>query len=159
MRFALTAFSRISPCLMVAAACLSAPRLAHASQAGEVLEERYHAALSQVTQEVKQATDPAEKRRILSKYFRHMEDGLQKAETLSSLPDGDKQALHTVLGKYFAYQAELDGTRGFARVEDRDLDEFATYVRQDMEQAPVGGGIYISAGALIVILLVLLLIT
>jgi hypothetical protein len=159
MRTSLTAFARISPCLMVAAACLSAPRLAHAGPAGEILEERYHAALSHVTQEVKQANDPAEKRRILSDFFRHMEDGLQKAETLSSLPDGDRQALHTVLGKYLAYQAELEGAKGFAPVEDRELDEFATYVRQDMEQAPIGGGVYISAGALIVILLVLLLIT
>ena len=159
MRPNLLAFARISPCLMVAAACLSAPRLAHAGQAGVVIEERYHAALSQVAQEVKQAADPAEKRRILSSYFQHMEAGLEKAETLTSLPDGDKQSLHTVLGKYLAYQAELDGSKGFARVEDRELDEFAAYVRQDMEQAPVGGGVYISAGALIVILLVLLLIT
>lgn len=158
MRTSLIAFARISPYLMVAAACLSAPRLAHAGQAGVVLEERYHAALSQVTQEVKQAPDPAEKRQILSDFFQHMEDGLQKAETLSSLPDGDKQALHTVLGKYFAYQAELEGSQGFARVEDPNLDDFAAYVRQDMEQAPVGGGVYISAGALIVILLLLLLI-
>jgi hypothetical protein len=88
-----------------------------------------------------------------------MEDGLLKAETLSSLPDQDKQALHTVLGKYYAYQAELDGTAGYARVEDRELDDFASYVRQDMEQAPIGGGIYISAGALLVILLVILLLT
>jgi hypothetical protein len=153
-----TAFARISPCLMVAAACLSAPRLAHAGS-GEVLEERYHAALSQVTQEVKQAQDPSEKRRILSGFIQHMEEGLQKAETLSSLPDGDKQALHTVLGKYFAYQAELEGTGGYTPVADRDLDQFAAYVRQDMEQAPIGGGVYISAGALIVILLILILLT
>ncbi|MBW8888056.1 MAG: hypothetical protein JF616_09905 [Fibrobacteres bacterium] len=159
MRKSFTAFARISPYLMVAAACLSAPRLAHAGKAGEVLEERYHAALSHVAQEVKGAPDPAEKRRILAGFFQHMEEGLQKAETLSSLPEGDRQSLHTVLGKYLAYQAELDGSRGFARVEDRELDEFAAYVRQDMEQAPVGGGVYISAGALIVILLVLLLIT
>lgn len=159
MRTSFTAFARISPCLMVAALCLSAPRPAHAGPAGEILEERYHAALSQVTQEVKQAPDPVEKRRILAGFFQRMEDGLKKAETLSSLPDADKQSLHTVLGKYFAYQAELEGAQGFAPVADRDLDEFATYVRQDMEQAPVGGGVYISAGALIVILLVLLLIT
>jgi hypothetical protein len=143
---------------MVAAACLSAPRLAHAGP-GDVLEDRYHAALSQVTQEVQLAQDPAEKRRILSGFFQHMEEGLQKAETVSSLPEDDKQSLHTVLGKYFAYQAELEGKAGFTRVADRDLDQFASYVRQDMEQAPIGGGVYISAGALIVILLVLLLLT
>jgi hypothetical protein len=157
MRRYFPAFARISPCLMVAAACLSAPRLAHAGAAGEALEERYHAALSQVTQEVKQAQDPAEKRRILSGFFKHMEEGLRKAETLSSLPEDDKQSLHTVLGKYYAYQAELDGAAGYERVADRDLDEFASYVRQDMEQAPIGGGVYISAGALLVILLILLL--
>lgn len=158
MRRSLTAFARISPCLMVAAACLSAPRPAHAGS-GEALEERYHAALSEVTQEVKQASDPAEKRRILSGFFQHMEEGLQKAETLTSLPEDDKQALHTVLGKYFAYQAELEGTGGYTAVADGDLDQFAGYVRQDMEQAPIGGGVYISAGALIVILLILILLT
>ena len=157
MRRSFPAFARISPCLVVAAACLSAPRLAQAGPAGDVLEERYHAALSRIAQEVKQAPDPAEKRRILSGFFRHMEEGLQKAETISSLPEPDKQALHTVLGKYFAYQNELEGKEGFARVPDRELDEFASYVRQDMEQAPVGGGVYISAGALLVILLILLL--
>lgn len=157
MRRSFPAFARISPCLMVAAACLSAPRLAQAAPAGAELEERYQAALSHVTQEVKQAQDPAEKRRILQGFINHMEEGLQKAETLSSLPENDKQALHTVLGKYYAYQSELEGTNGYARVEDRQLDEFASYIRQDMEQAPVGGGIYISAGALLVILLILIL--
>jgi hypothetical protein len=158
MRRSKSALARISPCLILAATCLSAPRLAHAGP-GDALEERYHAALSQITQEVKQAEDPSEKRRILSGFFQQMEEGLQKAETLSSLPDEDKEALHTVLGKYFAYQSELEGTGGFARVADRDLDQFASYVRQDMEQAPIGGGVYISAGALIVILLILLLLT
>jgi hypothetical protein len=158
MRRNLNAFARFTPCLLLAAACLSAPRPAHAGPAS-ALEERYHAALSQVTQEVKQAPDPAEKRRILSGYIKHMEDGLQKAESLSSLPDEDRQSLHTVLGKYFAYQAELDGTAGYTRVADRDLDQFASYMRQDMEQAPIGGGVYISAGALIVILLILILLT
>jgi hypothetical protein len=156
MRRTFPVFARI-PSFLLLAACIAAPR-AHASGPAATLEERYHAAVSAISQEVKQAPDPAEKRRILSDFLDHMENGLQKAETMPSLPDQDRQSLHTVLGKYFAYQAELDGTRGYARVADGDLDEFAAYIRQDMEQAPVGGGVYISGGALLVILLILILI-
>lgn len=155
MRRLFPAIARFVP-ILVAAACM-APTLTHAGPAGTILEERYHAALSEVSQQVRRAPDPAEKRRILGRFLDHMEAGLGKAENMNGLSDADKQSLHTILGKYLAYDAELEGTGGFTAVADADLNEFANYIRQDMEQAPVGGGIYISAGALLVILLILIL--
>lgn len=158
MRRIFPAFARISPTLAplaFAAACLL-PARAHAGPAA-TLEERYHRALSEVSQEVKAAEDPAEKRRILQRFLDHMQDGLGEAGKLPGLSDPDRNSLHTVLGKYYAYEAELKGDGGYRAVPDADLDAFAGYIRQDMEQAPVGGGVYISAGALLVILLILLL--
>lgn len=139
------------------AATFLAPSKAQAGPAGELLEERYHAALSEVTQKVRKTEDPAEKRRILKDFFDHMEAGLGKAANMSELSDAERRSLHTVIGKYYAYESELQGTDGYKAVADADLDEFAGYVRQGMEQAPVGGGVYISAGALLVILLILIL--
>lgn len=155
MRRLFPAIARFVP-ILIAAACIS-PTRTFAGPVGTLLEERYHAALSEFTQQVRQAPDPAEKRRILARFLDHMEDGLGKAENLSELSPADKQSLHTILGKYLAYEAELEGTGGFMAVADSDLNEFANYIRQDMEQAPVGGGIYISAGALLVILIILIL--
>lgn len=155
MRRYFPAFARFVPVLIAAA--FIAPARVQAGPAGTILEERYHAALSEVSQQVRDAADPAEKRRILSRFLDHMEAGLGKAENLEELSDADRQSLHTILGKYLAYEAELEGTGGFTAVADTDLNEFASYIRQDMEQAPVGGGIYISAGALLVILLILIL--
>ena len=129
----------------------------HASAGSATLEERYHAALSGLTQDVRHASDPAEKRRILEGFVQHMQTGLSRAETSAALSVEDRSSLHTVLGKYLAYQEELGGTGGFTRVSDADLDEYAAYIRQDMEQAPVGGGIYISGGVLLIILLLILL--
>ena len=73
-----------------------------------------------------------------------------------------RAALDMLQDKFAGYQAELKGLQGHDRVADRDLDAFAGFVQQDLEQAEVAwdsGGIYLSVGAIIVILLVLLLVT
>jgi hypothetical protein len=127
-----------------------------AAPGSALLEEHYKAALSKVTQEVRETEDPAEKREILEHFIDHMRDGLQKAETLESISEEDRAAVRSVAGKFYAYGAELNGTAGFERVADADLDAFAGYIQQGMEQAPMGGGIYISGTALIVILLLLI---
>ncbi|MDB5104120.1 MAG: hypothetical protein JWP91_1809 [Fibrobacteres bacterium] len=128
-----------------------------AAPGSALVEEQYKAALSHVTQEVAQAKDPQEKRQILGHFINGMKDGLQKAEGLESISEADRASLHAVTGKFFAYDAELNGLAGYDRVADADLNAFAGYVQQSMEQAPIsGGGVYISGGALIVVLLLLI---
>jgi hypothetical protein len=129
---------------------------AQAAPGAAVLEEHYKAALNRVTQEVKQAPGAAEKREILNRFIDKMETGLKKAEGMESLSEQDKAALHAVAGKFYAYDAELNGGPGFTPVADADLDAFAGYIQQGMEQAPLGGGVYISGGALLVIIILLI---
>ena len=127
-----------------------------AAPGSAILEEQYKAALSHLTQDVLQAPDPAVKRKILNHFMDGMQNGLRNAENLESLQAGDRQTVKTMADRFTAYKAELEGLDGFARVADADLNAFAGYVQQGMEQAPVGGGVYLSGTVLIVILLLLI---
>lgn len=137
-------------------ALLAVTAPAQAAPGAALVEEQYKAALSRLTQDVRQAPSPTEKREILQRFVNGMQDGLQKAENLESIQESDRETLRSVAGRFQAYKAELDGTDGYDRVADADLDGFAGYVQQGMEQAPMGGGVYLSGTALIVILLLLI---
>lgn len=128
-----------------------------AGTGSDLLEERYKAALNEMVQQVRHEQDPEAKRAILRHFIDHMSDGLQKAEGMESISEPDRKTLHAVAGKFYAYQAELNGQAGYAPVPNANLDQFAGYIQQGMEQAPMGGGIYISGGALIVILILLII--
>ncbi len=141
---------------LITLALLAATLPAKAAPGAALVEEQYKAALSRLTQDVRQAQSPTEKREILQHFINGMQDGLQKAENLESIQEADRQTLQSVAVRFHAYKAELDGMNGYARVADADLDAFAGYVQQGMEQAPMGGGIYLSGTALIIILLLLI---
>jgi hypothetical protein len=121
-----------------------------------LLEERFKTAINDMVREAESAGDPASRRERLRGFIVRLDDGLGKALEGGALSEADRASLGALQARFQAYRAELDGRDGFAPVEDADLGRFATYVQQDLEQAPVGGGIYISAGALIVILLLLI---
>ena len=121
-----------------------------------LLEERFKTAINDMVREAEAAPDPASRRELLHGFVVRMDDGLGKALEGGALSEADRASLGALQARFQAYRAELEGRDGFVRVEDADLGRFASYVQQDLEQAPVGGGIYISAGALIVILLLLI---
>lgn len=141
--------------LILAAAAAAAPL--HARDGATLLEERFKAALNGMVREVEALPDPAAKRESLRGFTARMDEGLGRAMAGSSLEAADRATVTALQARFQGYRAELEGREGFVRVPDADLDGFAAYIQQDLEQAPVGGGIYISAGALIFILLVLLL--
>ncbi|MEO7425285.1 MAG: hypothetical protein ABI036_08865 [Fibrobacteria bacterium] len=154
--------------LAICAFCaISAAAPAKASAGSGFLEERYHAALNDMVQQVRQIPDPAAKREHLEYFLTRMQHGLQKAaaETggspgaLSQAQQADRASLTALAEKYAAYASELNGIAGFTRVPDAGLDEFAGYVRQGSEQAAIGGGVYISSGVLILILILIILLT
>ncbi len=123
------------------------------------LEERFKSALNDMVRDVEQAGNPAARREVLSRFAVRMDEGLGRALEASSLSDADRASLGALRSRFQSYRAELEGRDGFAPVGDDELVRFAAFMQQDLEQAPVGGGIYISAGALIVILLLLLVLT
>ena len=63
------------------------------------------------------------------------------------------KGIHTLPRNFYQRSAAA----GYTPVPDASLDQFAGYIQEGMEQAPMGGGIYISGGALIVILILLII--
>jgi hypothetical protein len=150
-------YNRLIPALALSAAAFAAPL--EARPGATMLEEQFKSAINGVVQEVRSAEDAAAKREALEEFTGRMDLGLEKILGQGGLDQADRATLAALKNRFAQYRSELQGKDGLARVEDESLDAFAAYIQQDLEQAPVGGGIYISAGALIIILLLLLILT
>jgi hypothetical protein len=143
-------FSISAPMLVMVFAVVATQRAVASSG---VLEERFKVSLNTVIHDVKETEDPVAKRKMLGDFLIRMDRGIGMAKGAVSEKDG--QALSVLQLKLKTDYAELSG-HGTVKVPDADLNLFANYVQQDVEQA--AGGIYISVGGLIIILLLLILI-
>lgn len=137
---------------------LAAAPMRAAETGSAALEGRFKSALNDLALKVKSAETPEAKRAILLRFADGMDQGLQEAESYAAVTPEDRPGIDALRSRFHANALELRGGAGLAPVPDADLDEYAAYMRQQMEQAPVGGGIYISAGALLIIILILVLI-
>ncbi len=120
------------------------------------LDERFKAAINTEIQKVMETQDPVLKRKMLGDFLIHMDQGIGTAKT--GVSEQDQPALNALQAKIQADYAELNGN-GVAKVPDSELNHFAGYVQQDVEQADYysGGGVYISVGGIIIILLLILI--
>jgi hypothetical protein len=136
---------------------------AQAGQDHGMLQARVKVALNEMVQDVKAAGTPAAKREVMEHFLGKIQHRAGLAGKIPFLPAENRSALNLLQGKFVGYEATLKGTPGMGGVEDKDLDSFASFVQQDLEQAAEAswgnGGIYLSAGAIIIILLILILIT
>ncbi len=107
-------------------------------------------------QKVKQTNDPAEKRLILNKTYGRVLTALDILNNYPFLSKEEKKGIQiyrtTALDKY----NELNGLNGYTRVDDNNLDRFANYSVQSIEQANTLV-ISISVTTLLIILLIILL--
>lgn len=149
--------NRLIPALALSAAAVAAPL--EARPGATALEEQFKSALNGLVQDVRAAEDAAAKREALEEFTSRMDLGLERILGQGGLDEADRATLAALKARFALYRSELHGKEGMPRVEDESLDAFAAYIQQDLEQAPVGGGVYISAGALIIILLLLLILT
>ncbi|MFA6457562.1 MAG: hypothetical protein WCW40_12135 [Bacteroidota bacterium] len=105
---------------------------------------------------VKATENPVEKRALLHESFRSMITAVEYVQRSSSLSVNDRMGtdgLKTVLKEK---QNELAGDKGFTRVPDEQLNDFADYVVQDLEQADIVISISLITLLLIVILVALI---
>jgi hypothetical protein len=135
---------------------------AHAGETNTgMLQARVKVALNGMVQDVKAAGTPAEKREVLNHFIGKIEHRAEIAGKIPFLSADNRAALNMLHGKFGTYKAELQGASG-SGVADKDLDAYSSFVQQDLEQAEASwgnGGIYLSTGAVIIILLILILIT
>ena len=136
---------------------------ASATEDRDVLQARVKSALNEMVQDVKAAEAPAEKREVLDEFLGKVEKRAEWAQSLPFVGEENRAVLAKLHDRFAGHRAELAGANGGAPVADADLDAFASFVQNDLEQADEvawgNGGVYLSVGAIIIILLILVLVT
>jgi len=105
---------------------------------------------------VKATTDPAEKREILSQSLQTMNKALDKVQSLQLISKEDQAGVDRFRATLQENQDELNGSNGYERVSDSQLNAFSMYVVQNMEQADKTITIGLVTALLIVIIIILL---
>jgi ribosomal protein S20 len=112
---------------------------------------------SKAADKVKATENADEKREILNEAFNDMSKILDKVLSSELISESDYAGIEQYKATLQQKQNELQGINGFERVPDAQLNTFADYVVQDMEQADSTITISVIALILIILLVVLLL--
>lgn len=107
-------------------------------------------------QNVRITEDASEKRSIINTSLQNMTEALDMVQQYSSLSKNDVAGIERLKTSLREKQDELIGTNGFERVADSQLNAFAGYIVQDMEQADQMISISLVTLLLILILVVLI---
>lgn len=106
--------------------------------------------------EVKAAENPVEKRVILDRSFERMTLALEMVQQSPMISADDLNGIDRIKSTIREKQRELAGTDGYVRVPDVQLNLFADYVVQDMEQADQMISISLVTLLLIILIIILL---
>jgi len=112
---------------------------------------------SNAADKVKATENADEKREILNEAFNSMSKILDKVLSSELISESDYAGIEQYKATLQEKQNELEGSNGYQRVPDAQLNTFADYVVQDMEQADSTITISVIALILIILLVVLLL--
>jgi hypothetical protein len=138
--------------LVIAALVLAQPLMADVDS--EKLENQLKSYMNDITREVKSAEDSGRKRAILNETLLNILSAVKTVEELPATSAREQKILGQFKDSMQDKYDELNGLNGFERVADEDLDAFADYVLQDLEQARS----YITMGLGVFILLIILII-
>lgn len=105
---------------------------------------------------VKVTTDPSQKREILNTSFEKMIKALNTVQSSPLVSKDDQAGIDHFKVILMEKQDELAGRNGYEPVPDAELNAFADYVVQDMEQA--AQTVTISLVTLLLIILIVILI-
>ena len=142
-------FTRIAVRLIVVIATLGFASVAMG-------QDRIHKYFNDTALKVKAAESPVEKREILSHNLGEMTRAVNTIKSAPLTTDQDRVKLDRLEATLQEKSDELAGVNGFDRVPDDQLNAFATYVVQDMEQADKNITISLVAALLIVIIIILI---
>lgn len=112
---------------------------------------------SSIALQVKKERNPAEKREILNRSFAKVFKAADKIESMPAFSSGDLQVVAELRSRTQNKFDELNGLNSYQRVSDAQLDHFADYVVQDMEQAKQVVIVTTTAVLIIIALLAILL--
>lgn len=112
--------------------------------------------INKMVENVEQAETVTEKRDILNDSFDDLMTTFDKVSAMNRVPKSDKEAIADFRNTIQEKKDELNGENGYDKVPDAQLDEFANYVQQDIEQADRVVTISLTTALLIIIIILLL---
>lgn len=112
--------------------------------------------INDVVQKVEKADEPEKKRKILNDSFGNMIRTFDKVASMNGISEEDKSAISDLRAGIIDKKNELNGREGYEGVKNNQLNNFANYVQQDMEQADKTITISLTVLLLIIIILLLL---
>lgn len=110
--------------------------------------------MNDIVQKVEETESADEKRVILNDSFDKMINVFDKVEKMSGFSDEDIAQVTELKNVITERKDELNGENGFEAVQSNQLNNYANFVQQAMEQANY---ITISAGLAVLIIILLLL--
>lgn len=112
--------------------------------------------INKMVENVEQTESVTEKRDILNESFDDLTTTFDRVSAMNRVSESDKEAIADFRKTIQEKKAELNGTNGYDKVPDAQLDEFADYVQQDLEQADRVVTISLTTALLIIIIILLL---
>lgn len=125
-------------------------------QAGTDPIDRIKAYVNDVVTDAKAAENATQKRERLNDGLDDLVTALDRVSRTANLSEADRDGIAALRTTIVEKQRELQGTHGYEQVPDRQLDDFADYVQQDIEVADRTVTIGLTTALLIVIILLLL---
>jgi len=118
--------------------------------------EQMQTYFNNAARDVKATADPVQKRDILDKSFGTMTKTLTIVESMPQTTANDIAGIEQYKTAIQDKQNELNGTNGYTRIADEQLNTFANYAVQDLEQADTMITISLVTLLLIIILVFLI---
>ena len=129
-----------------------------AAEVSNSLPESFKSSINRMVLKVKATENAGDKRQVIGDYLTGMAQSLEQVQKIWPINEADRIAIASLSQKLSADLSELKGEGQFEKVPDRDLNRFAGFIQQDLEQAGIsGGGLYISTGVLVLVIVLLIL--
>jgi hypothetical protein len=117
--------------------------------------ERLKKHVNTIVNEVEETKDPIQKRMILDESLGEMITAIDRVSERGSVSETDKKGLAKFKEKLNNRKDELNGINGFSKVPNNQLNNYANFIQQDIEQADAVT-ISVTTALLIIIILLLL---
>lgn len=119
-------------------------------------QKKFKQHINSVVQQVQETPEPDKKRAILNRSFDRLINVVNKIESLPDVPESDLSKLSDFKKDIQTKKDELNGKNGFSKIPPNQLNNFANFVQQDIEQADRVVTLSLTTVLLIVIILLLL---
>ncbi|WP_445665524.1 hypothetical protein [Fodinibius sp. AD559] len=118
--------------------------------------ETFKKSFNETVQKVQSTEDADEKRVLLNESFSKMIVAIERIESKANLSKEESAQLESFKSEIQDKKSELNGTDGFDKVLDKNLNDFSDYSQQYFQQADKTITIGLTAVLLIILILILL---